>query len=126
MYQHCVVCGRVGRDADSRFTPNGKRVTSFSVATSRKWKDASGVQQEQTTWWKVTTWEKLAEICGEYVKKGMLVLVDGEVSVSAYSAQDGTAKASLELRANNVRFLSKRGETTEAEVAPEDEDSVPF
>lgn len=125
MFVSCTIMGHVGKDAESRFTPGGKRVTSFSVATSRKWKDASGAAQEVTVWWRVTTWEKLAEVCAEYVRKGMLVLVQGDqVDASAYTPKDGgEPRASLELTARTVKFLS-RGEAQEA--AAEDENSVPF
>jgi single-strand DNA-binding protein len=124
MHVSCTVVGYVGKDSESRFTPSGKRVTSFSVATSRKWKDASGEQREATVWWRITTWEKLAEICAEYVRKGMLVLVDGDqVEAHAYADKSGEPAASLELRANTVRFLSKRGD---GEQAPEPENDVPF
>ena len=127
MFVSCTIVGRVGKDAESRFTPGGKRVTSFSVATSRKWKDASGAAQEVTVWWRVTTWEKLAEVCAEYIRKGMLVLVQGDqVDASAYTPKDGgEPRATLELTARNVKFLSKSGEAQQ-EAAAEDENQIPF
>ena len=129
MFVSCTIMGHVGKDAESRFTPGGKRVTSFSVATSRKWKDASGAAQEVTVWWRVTTWEKLAEVCAEYVRKGMLVLVQGDqVDASAYMPKDGgEPRASLELTARTVKFLSKSGEAHETAIPSiNDVEEVPF
>lgn len=110
MYQKTLIVGRVGGDAEMRYTPSGDPVTSFSVAVSRKYKNGSGEQQEVTTWYRVTTWRKLAESCGEYVKKGMLVLVDGSQLESRAWLKDGEARSSLELTADNVRFLSSKNE----------------
>lgn len=109
MYQRTLVIGHVGRDPEMRYLPNGTPVASFSVATTRKWKNANGEQQEKTTWFKVTTWRKLAETCNQYVTKGLLVLVEGEIDASSWMGQDGKPRATLELTALNVRFLGSRG-----------------
>ena len=108
MYQHVVIVGNLGRDPEMRYTPSGVPVTSFSVAVSRKWKNQNGELQEKTTWFRVTAWNKLAELCNEYLSKGRLVLVEGEIDASAWIGQDGEPKATLELRAQNVRFLGGR------------------
>ena len=110
MYQKTLIVGRVGGDAEMRYTPSGDPVTSFSVAVSRKFRNGGGEQQEVTTWYRVTAWRKLAETCGEYVKKGMLVLVDGSQLESRAWLKDGEARSSLELTADNVRFLSSKNE----------------
>ena len=90
MYQTTVVVGHLGKDPEMRYTPSGQAVTSFTMATSRKWTGADGQSQEKTTWFKVTAWGKLAEICNQYLNKGKLVLVEGEVEASAWTGQDGT------------------------------------
>ena len=125
MYQSVTVIGHLGRDPEMRYTSSGVAVTNFSVATSRKWTDAAGAAQEKTTWFKVSAWRKLAEVCNQYLHKGQLVMVEGEIDASAWTGQDGTAKATLELTARTVKFLSKGGEAQQ-EAAPQDEDSVPF
>jgi single-strand DNA-binding protein len=108
MFSKTIVVGYLGRDPELRFTPSGQQVCSFSVATSRSWTDQSGQPQEKTTWFRVTTWGKLAELCQQYLTKGRLVLVEGEVDASAWTAQTGEPRASLELNARNVRFLGGR------------------
>ena len=108
MFSKTIVVGYLGRDPELRFTPSGQQVCSFSVATSRSWTDQSGQQQEKTTWFRVTAWGKLAELCHQYLSKGRLVLVEGEVDASAWTGQTGEPRASLELNARNVRFLGGR------------------
>jgi single-strand DNA-binding protein len=107
MYQHTVIIGNLGDDPKMRYTPSGDAVADFSVAVNRKWKNADGETQEKTTWFRVTAWRKLAEICNQYLAKGRLVLVEGEVSASSWVTQNGEARATLELNARNVRFLGK-------------------
>ena len=124
MYQSVTVIGYLGRDPEMRYTSSGVPVTNFSVATSRKWTDAAGAAQEKTTWFKVSAWRKLAETCNQYLHKGSLVMVEGEIDASAWTGQDGAAKATLELTARTVKFLSKSGEAQEA--AAEDENEIPF
>jgi single-strand DNA-binding protein len=125
MYQSVTVIGHLGRDPEMRYTSSGVAVTSFSVATSRKWTDAAGAAQEKTTWFRVSAWRKLGETCNQYLHKGQLVMVEGEIDASAYTPKDGgEPRASLELTARTVKFLS-RGEAQQ-EAAPADETDVPF
>ena len=112
MYQKTIIVGNLGRDPEMRYTPAGTAVTNFTVAVNRKWTDQSGEQQEKTTWFRVTTWDKLAELCNQYLTKGRLVLVEGEVEANAYTNQEGEARASLELTARAVRFLGSPGSAT--------------
>ncbi|HEY81163.1 MAG TPA: single-stranded DNA-binding protein [Anaerolineae bacterium] len=134
MYQHVVIVGNLGRDPEMRYTPSGIPVTSFSVAVSRKWKNQEGELQEKTTWFRVTAWRKLAELCNQYLEKGRLVLVEGEIDASAWVGQDGEPRATLELTAQNVRFLGNRssagefgGETAAFKEGPgPSEDDLPF
>lgn len=113
MYQHIVVVGNVGRDPELRYLPSGDPVANFSVAVNRKWTGRDGQPQEKTTWFRVNVFGRQAETVNQYVTKGQMVLVEGEIDASAWTAQDGTARASLELRARNVRFLGRRGEEGE-------------
>lgn len=110
MYQRTVIVGNVGKDAEMRYTPSGIPVTSFSIAVNRRWTNASGEQQEKTTWFRVTCWRKLAETAAQWVKKGKLLLVEGEVEAQAYIDREGTARGTLELTASNFKFLGGRGE----------------
>jgi len=134
MYQKTVVVGHAGRDAEMRYTPAGVPVTDFSVATTRRWTNANGETQEKTTWFKVTCWRKLAEIAAQYVTKGKLVLVEGDIEASAYTARDGEVRATLELTATTMKFLGGRrdgdsnGEGAGESNAPEIEGNtdIPF
>ena len=108
MYAKTVVVGHLGRDPEMRYTTSGVPVTSFTVATNRRWTDQNGQLQEKTTWYRVTAWRKLAELCNQYLSKGRMVLVAGDVEASAWMSQDGQPRASLELTARNVRFLGGR------------------
>ena len=136
MFSKTIIVGHLGRDPELRYTSGGQSVCSFSVATSRSWTDQSGQPQEKTTWFRVTAWGKLGELCNQYLTKGRLVLAEGEVDASAWSAQTGEPRASLELTARNVRFLGGKdgggGAPTGGRMggdmgAPQiDEEEIPF
>ena len=130
MYQRIILIGRLGRDPESRFLPDGTPVTTFSVATDRRWTDANGQQQSKTVWFRVVAWRRLAETCNQYLSKGQLVMVEGEVQEpKPYQGKDGTWRASLDVTARSVQFLSSKGER-QAEDAGGDgdtgEESIPF
>lgn len=117
MYQRLVLVGNLGRDPEMRYTPNGTAVTQLSVATSRKWTDASGQLKEETAWFRVSVFGKQAETCNQYLAKGRKVLIEGDLVVDektggprVYQRKDGTYGASFEVRATTVRFLSPKGE----------------
>jgi len=117
MYHTLILVGNVGRDPEMRYTPSGQPVTSFSVATNRQYTANNGETVKETIWFRVTTWGKQAEVCNQYVKKGSKVLVEGRLTPDAntggprvWTAQDGAPRASFEVNASTVRFLSSRGE----------------
>jgi len=100
-----------------RYTPNGVPVTSFSVATNRRWTDANGNSQEKTVWFRVTAWRKLAETCNQHLNKGSRVLVEGELEADpqtggprTWQDRDGHWRASYEITAREVRFLGGAGQ----------------
>ncbi len=132
MYQKTIVIGHLGKDPEMRYTSSGQAVTNFTVATSRKYVDKNGQQQEKTTWFRVVAWDKLGELCNQYLTKGRLVLVEGEVDVSAFTGQDGQPRGTLELSARNVRFLSGgggqggEGDAVMRERGPMMEEEIPF
>lgn len=113
MYQYTVIVGNVGRDPEMRYTQSGTAVADFSVAVNRRWTDkTTNEQREKTTWFRVTAWRRLAETVNQYVHKGMRILVTGEVDASAWIGNDGEARASLEITARDIKFLSSKGEST--------------
>jgi len=141
MYHTLIIVGNVGKDPEMRYTPSGQAVTSFSVATNREYTTGNGEKVKETIWFRITTWGKQAEVCNQYVKKGMKVLVDGRLTPDkatggprVWTKNDGSAGASFEVTASTVRFLSSRGETSDmssqgggdesAELPPEDD--IPF
>lgn len=111
MFQRITVIGNCGRDPEMRYTPSGVPVTNFTVAANRRWKNEKGEDQEKTTWFRVTCWRKLAETTAQYVHKGKLLMVEGEVEAQAYTDREGNARATLELTATTVKFLGPKDET---------------
>jgi len=114
MYHTIIIVGNVGKEPEMRYTPAGQAVTSFSVATSRKYTSGNGEQVNETIWFRVSTWGKTAEVCSQYIHKGSKVLVEGRLTPDkatggpkVWTKQDGTSGASYEVTAQTVRFLSK-------------------
>ena len=130
MYQKLLVIGRLGRDPESRFLPDGTPVTSFSVATDRRWTDANGQPQSKTTWFRVVAWRRLAETCNQYLHKGSMVMVEGELTEPKpyQSKGDGEWRASLDVTAHAVKFLSAKGDAGQASEGESggDETDIPF
>lgn len=124
-YQNTIIIGNVGRDPEMRYTQSGIPVADFTVAVNRNWKDSEGNKHESTTWFRISAWRGLAETVNEYVTVGMLVMVTGNVSASAFVGQDGEARASLELTAQNIQFLSKSEERQSSQYPPNPEE-MPF
>jgi single-strand DNA-binding protein len=133
MYQKIIIVGHLGKKPEMRYTPSGQAVTSFSVASSRKY-TSNEQQVTETIWVRVSVWGKAAEACNTYLDKGALVLVEGRLTPDKASGgpkifqkQDGTSSASYEMTALEVKFLSGKGEGTVHQAeAPIAEDDLPF
>ena len=111
MYQQLTLIGHLGNDPELRHTPSGVPVASFSLAVNRTWTNQDGERQDKTTWFRVSTWRKQAELVNQYLQKGSKVLVVGEIEEARpYTDRDGNQRASLEVNAHNVKFLSSQGE----------------
>jgi len=131
MYQKIIIAGNLGRDPEMRYTPDGKAVTSFSVATSRRYKD-----KNETTWFRCTVWGNQAETASQYLHQGSKVLVEGRLtpdqtsgSPRVFQRKDGTWGASYEITVDSFRFLSSKGEDSGAggDYGGEDNpDDIPF
>jgi single-strand DNA-binding protein len=104
--------GRLGRDPESKYTPTGKGVTDFPIAVSNHWKTREGEARESTEWVNIETWERLAEICDEYLAKGSLVYVEGRLKTDRYE-EKGEIKYFTKVVAQTVQFLSE-GRTDES------------
>lgn len=113
MYQQITIVGNVGYDANLKYTQSGIAVADFSVATSKNIGSGED-RQQKTTWFRVTCWRNLAEIAGQYVKKGAKILVVGEIGASSYVDRAGVTQVALELTADTFKLLSSREEMENA------------
>lgn len=119
MLNQVQIIGRVGKDPEVRYLPSGEAVANFSVATTEKWRDKqSGEMREETEWHRISTFGRLAEIVGEYVKKGGLVYVSGKIKTRKYTDKDGSEKYATDIRANEMKMLSGREINQGGEHAP--------
>src|SRR5450631_3575038 len=103
-----ILVGNLGKDPESRFLPDGGAVCNFSVATTDKWKDKSGEQQERTEWHRISTFAKLAEICGEYLKKGSQVYIEGKLRTRKWQDKEGQDRYTTEIIADAMQMLGSR------------------
>jgi len=119
------VIGNLGKDPEKRFTPNGKPVTTFSMAINRRWAGEDGQNRESTTWVNVETWNTLAENCAKYLKKGSLVYVEGRLQTDQYE-KDGQTHHFTKVVAADVQFLTGRNESGEAVATESGGEDIPF
>ncbi len=103
-----IIIGNLGRDPETRYMPDGGAITNISVATTDKWKDKNGEMQEKTEWHRVAFFGKLAEIAGEYLKKGSQVYVEGRLQTRKWQDKDGQDKYTTEIVANQMQMLGSR------------------
>ena len=102
-----LVIGNVGTDPEMRYTPNGNPVTSFRLATNRRYTTSEGEQREETEWFTITAWNKLAEQCNQYVTKGMKIYAEGRLKSDSWTGNDGQMRFRNEIVANEVRFIDR-------------------
>jgi single-strand DNA-binding protein len=104
-----IIIGNIGGEPEMRFTPNGKPVTSFRVATNWVSTTPEGERRQETEWFSVVTWNKLAEQCNQFLAKGRLVYAEGRLHTRTWEGQDGQQHSRAEVIANKVIFLDRRG-----------------
>ena len=134
-----ILIGNLGKDPELRTTPQGTSLARFSVATTSVWKDSTGAKKEKTEWHDVVAWERLAQICGEYLHKGKQVYVEGSLQTRSWEDQNGQKRYKTEVKANNVVMLGSRDasrsdaapgpgprEVSEVAEPPAYDDDVPF
>ena len=114
-----ILLGHLGRDPEIKFTQSGKAVTNFSLATSNKWKDKAGNWQEEVEWHNIVAWGKLAEIAGEYYKKGYLVYVEGSKKTRTYDDKDGGKKYVVETVATLMKNFTPKNDQPNDDIDPE-------
>lgn len=120
-----MIIGNLGRDPDMRYTPSGRPVTTFSVATSRSWNTADGGKRTQTEWFNVVAWGNLAEICNQYLSKGQRVYVEGRLQTRQWEDAEGKKHSATEVVASEMIMLDDRREAQDY-YESEEEDEFPF
>jgi len=127
MVNKVILVGRVGKDPDLKYTPKGEAVANLSVATDEQWKDKSGEKVQRTEWHKIVTFGKQAEICGEYLKKGSLVFIEGKIQTRSWEDKDGVKKYTTEIVSNTMKMLEgKKAEKTQSDNQQAPLEDVPF
>ncbi|MBN2258269.1 MAG: single-stranded DNA-binding protein [Anaerolineaceae bacterium] len=138
MFHTIIILGNVGKDPELRYTPSGQGVTTFSVASNRQYNSNDGQQVKETIWFRITAWGKTAEVCNQYLHKGMRVFIEGRLrpdtngSPRVFQRADGTNGSSYEVVATTVKFISPRTESEapggeEFESSPStSEEDIPF
>jgi len=132
-----ILVGRLGRDPEVRYTPNGVPVANFSIATSEEWKDKdTGEKRERTEWHRIEAWRRLGEICGEYLHKGKQVYIEGKLQTDSWEDRDGNKRYTTKIVAQSMQMLDSAGKGGSAESVDErhpveepvniPEDDIPF
>jgi single-strand DNA-binding protein len=124
-----MIIGRLGRDPEMRYTPSGKPVTTFVVATSRSWNTSDGQRRSETEWFNVVAWGNLAEICKQFLVKGKQVYIEGRLQTRHWEDSEGNKHSATEIVANEMIMLGDRrsesnGQSSDAQ--DEGEDEFPF
>jgi single-strand DNA-binding protein len=121
-----MLIGNVGSDPEMRYTPNGKAVTSFRMATNYRYSGPDGERREETEWFRVSVWGKQAESCNQFLSKGRRVYVEGRLHSRNWEGQDGQMRTSLEVSANRVIFLDRAAPASLAEEGELEPEDLPF
>lgn len=103
-----ILIGNLGKDPEIRYMPNGDQVAQISIATTEKWKDKNGEKHEKTEWHRVTFYRKLAEIAGEYLRKGQSVFIEGRLETRKWTDKDGIERYTTEIIASDMKMLSNK------------------
>lgn len=123
-----TLIGRLGKDPEVRYTPNGKAVGNFTIATDETWTDKGGAKQKKTEWHRIVVWDKQAELCAEYLSKGRQVAIEGKLQTREWTNKEGVKQYTTEIVASHVEFLGSKedGSGSRAKSAPpRDDDAVP-
>jgi single-strand DNA-binding protein len=108
MINKAIIIGNLGADPEVRYTQSGTPVATFSVATTERWKDKEGQQQESTEWHRIVAWNKLAEVCGEYLHKGSKVYLEGKITTRKWQDQAGNDRYTTEIVIRDMKMLDRR------------------
>jgi len=120
-----MIIGNLGTDPEMRFTPSGQPVTSFRIASSRTFTTTEGERKQETEWFTVVAWSKLAELCNQFLSKGRMAYVEGRLRTRSWEDKEGIKRFSTEVIANQVIFLDRAGAAPLPEEAAEGGEEVP-
>lgn len=120
-----MIIGHLGRDPEMRYTPSGRPVTSFSVATNRNWTTAEGERRSEAEWFNIVAWGSLAEICSQLLKKGQLVYIEGRLQTRRWEDDQGNKRTATEVVAREMIMLNDRKDKSEGEAATEGDETFP-
>jgi len=109
MVNKVMLVGRLGKDPEVRYTPDGTMVATFTMATNEQWRDKNGEKVEKTEWHRIVTYRRLAEICGSYLSKGSLVYIEGRLQTRSWEDKDGNKRNTTEIVAQNMQMLDSKG-----------------
>ena len=130
MINKASIVGNLGADPEHKHTQAGKQVASFNVATTERWRDQDGQQQESTEWHRIVAWDRLAEICGNYLHKGSRVYIEGKLQTRKWQDQSGNDRYTTEIVAREMKILDGKSQQKDAdygrEGVPTTGDDVPF
>jgi len=115
-----ILLGNLGRDPELRFMPNGDAVCNFSIATTDSWKDKAGEKQERTEWHNIVMYRKLAEIAGEYLKKGSSIYVEGRLQTRKWQTKEGQDRYTTEVIADSMQMLGGRSNASQSEKSSDE------
>ncbi len=121
-----IVIGNLGSDPEMKYTPNGQAVTSFSVASNRKYTTGAGEQREETEWFRASAFGKLAETCNQYLTKGQQVYLEGRLRSHTYTTPGGETRHTNEVNVTDVQFLGRSNNEASETVPVDDEPDLPF
>ena len=119
MVNKALLIGRLGRDPEVRYTPDGTMVTNFTMATDETYKDKNGERVQKTEWHRIVAFGKLAEICGNYLVKGKLVFIEGRIQTRAWEDKEGVKRNTTEIIASNMQMLDSKGQAKSGDATPD-------
>ncbi len=125
MVNKAILIGRLGKDPEVRYTPDGTMVTTFRMATDEQWKDKNGEKVQRTEWHQIVTYRKLAEICGNYLVKGKLVFIEGRIQTRNWEDKEGVKRYTTEIVANDMKMLDSKGQAKAGDDATPDASYAP-
>lgn len=115
MLNKIMLIGNLGRDPEMNYTPSGVAVTKFSLAVSRTFKASSGEKREETEWFNVVAWNKLAETCNSYLRKGNKVYIEGRLTQRKYTDKNGVERTAVDVVANEMEMLTPKSQSSSSE-----------